>query len=86
MLLTEQQAAEEAQVDRRTIRRLITTGQLKASDLGGGRRHCFRIDPADLRAIRSRDEIQTPSHTGVRRRCYPKVPQSKSVEAFLPSV
>jgi excisionase family DNA binding protein len=47
-LLTESQEAAAAQVDKRTIRRLIENGRLRALDFGSGKRHHYRIDPADL--------------------------------------
>ena len=53
MLLTEAQAAREAQVDRRTIRKLIDAGRLRASNFGTGKRRHYRIDAADLMSIRN---------------------------------
>lgn len=85
MLLTEAQAAREAQVDRRTIRRLIQLGRLRASDFGSGARHHYRIDPVDLRAIAPPPEsapTPMPPPTSRRRR------QSLSpapLVAYLPS-
>ena|SRR5687768_2232188 len=54
MLLTEAQAAAELQIDKRTLRKLILSGRLRAVDVGsGGRRH-FRIAREDLREIDAR--------------------------------
>lgn len=51
MLLTEEQAAKEAGVSRDTISKLIKAGRLRATDYGTGKRHTWRIDPADLTTI-----------------------------------
>jgi excisionase family DNA binding protein len=89
MLLTETQAAREAQVDRRTIRRLINDGRLRALDFGSGKRHYFRINPADLRAVLKRPEecSSTPPNLASRaRHRHLQAATSSSVAAFLPSV
>lgn len=84
-LLTEQQAAVLAQVNKKTIRRLIETGRLRAADFGSGR-HCYRIDPSDLQSIasvlkHSKPMLQKPKRLRRRRAC----PQN-SVVAYLPSI
>ena len=50
-LLTEQQAADAAGVHRKTIRRLIEQGRLKAADYGTARQHNYRIHPDDLARV-----------------------------------
>ena len=89
MLLTETQAAAEAQVDKRTIRRLIQSGRLKAIDVGcGGRRH-YRIDPDDLRRIQSAVKAAaplTPPLPALRHRRRRASSAPSSIAAYLPSV
>lgn len=51
-LLTEEQAAEYAGVSRKTIRRLIESGRLEASDYGTGKRRHYRIHPDALTHIK----------------------------------
>lgn len=87
MLLTELQAAREAQVDRRTIRRLIRDGRLRALDFGSGRRHHYRIDPADLRGLASQPNL-SPATTPPppRQRHHRRAASSQAAAAFLPSV
>jgi excisionase family DNA binding protein len=86
MLITEAQAATEAQVDKRTVRRLIETGRLKAIDFGSKRRH-YRIDPEDLKSISAAPDGQAPEPLppAVRRRGR-LMALPKSVTAALPSV
>lgn len=85
MLLTEAQAAREAQVDRRTIRRLIVDGRLRAADFGSKKRHYFRIDPADLRAI---TPLPTPPPTPPRcsRRRRRQFSSPAPLTSYLPTV
>jgi excisionase family DNA binding protein len=82
-LLTESQAAAAAQVDKRTIRRLIETGRLQALDFGSGKRHHYRIDPAELHAVQP--VVDKPAITPPlprRRRQQPLC----SLSAYLPTV
>ena len=53
MLLTEAQAAREAQVDRRTIRRLIRSGRLRATGFRDGQAAPFPNRPGRPRGIGS---------------------------------
>jgi excisionase family DNA binding protein len=84
-LLTEAEAARIIAADKRTIRKLINTGRLKAVDIGSSRHH-YRIDPADLKTIVSVQSPSThflpPAH--IRRRHRRSVPAS--VSAYLPNV
>jgi len=50
-LLTEEQAAEAAGVDRKTIRRLIESKRLPAADYGSGKKHMYRIHRDDLTRV-----------------------------------
>lgn len=50
-LLTERQAADVAGVHRKTIRRLIEQGRLRAADYGTAGQHNYRIDPAELAKV-----------------------------------
>ena len=85
MLLTEQQAAAELQIDRRTVRKLIRSERLRAIDVGGGKRHCFRIDPDDLRSISGPEERGPVVPQLVRApRCRQPSP-SASVSSYLPN-
>jgi len=81
-LLTESQAAAAAQVDKRTIRRLIKTGRLRAVDFGSGKRHHYRINLTELHAVQpvvEKRPITPPPHR--RRR-----PRSvASLAAYLPT-
>ena len=66
-LLTESQAAAAAQVDKRTIRRLIETGRLRALDFGSGKRHHYRINPAELQAVQPvAEKPSVPEKSGGR--------------------
>ena len=86
MLLTEAQAARETQVDKRTVRRLIATGRLKAVDFGSGKRRHYRIDPADLKAIAASPfEAKSGNIPQARRRRQTTQP-GITVAAYLPSV
>jgi excisionase family DNA binding protein len=80
-LLTESQAAAAAQVDKRTIRRLIQTGRLRALDFGSGKRHHYRIDPAELYSVQPVVE-KTPITPPSPRRLRHQPPCSLS--AYLP--
>jgi len=53
MLLTEKQAAQQLQIDRRTLRKLIDSGRLKAINVGGGTRRHYRVHPDALGEITS---------------------------------
>src|SRR5258708_1599000 len=84
-LLTESQAARLAQVDKRTLRKLIEAGRLRAMDFGTGKRRHFRIDLADLKTIPAASQsTQTPSPRPRRRG--PSLPLPSSVSAYLPTV
>lgn len=52
-LLTEQQAAALAGVSKKTIRRLIEQGRLKACDFGTGTQHNYRVHPDELFRVAS---------------------------------
>ena len=87
MLLTETQAAKEAQVDKRTLRKLILLGRLRALDFGSGKRHRFRIDSMDLYNVTSEPTLtcsaSLPRLSSPRRgRAVPVL----TLQAFLPSV
>jgi hypothetical protein len=84
MLLTESQAAEFAQVDRRTLRHLIVTGRLRAIDFGNGKRRCFRIDPEDIGRVAAATPLVTPPPLHRRRRR--RVSSEAPMVSFLPSV
>ena len=86
-LLNEKQAADVAGVSPKTIRRLIETGRLKASDFGTGRHHNYRIHPDDLALVERGTPIPSeppmlmpPDRSNRRRR------QVSSAAAFLPRV
>ncbi len=82
LLLTVAQAAKRAQVDEKTIRRLIETGRLRASPFGAGsKRKNYRIDPADLAAVKPDAEQTRVDQPRPRRRQAPS-----SAAAFLPQV
>ena len=82
ILLTEAQAAAALQVDKRTLRRLIESGRLKAVDISSGFRRHYRIDPADLRDMAKREE-KTTTIVPRRTRCG-RLSSMGSVHAFLP--
>ena len=86
-LLSEKQAAEMAGVSRKTIRRLIEKGRLKAADYGTGHHRNYRIHPDDLASVETFPSapsephiVMRPDHLTRRRR------QSSSAAAFLPRV
>jgi excisionase family DNA binding protein len=83
-LLTEAQAATAAQVDKRTIRRLIQDGRLRAVDYGSGKRHHYRINPDDLTDIKPPSTL-TPLPRAPRRRPA-RASFSSSISAYLPTV
>lgn len=66
LLLSEAQAAQAAGVSRKTIRRLIEKGRLRAADYGTGGHHNYRINPSDLVIVQAGsagdggDEAPTP--------------------------
>lgn len=64
-LLTEEQAAQVAQVCPRTIRRLIDRGVLPAVNYGLGRRRIYRIHPDSLAKVQP---VQPPPPRERRRR------------------
>ena len=69
-LLTEAQAAEQAGVSAKTIRRLIDQKRLPAADYGTAAQHNYRIDPADLSRVMGstkKEEASKPSHRPSRR-------------------
>lgn len=88
MLLTEEQAAAELQVDRRTVRRLIESGRLHAIDVGGGRRSHYRIHPDALRDITSGNSRPPAAFTPLQRerRRRSREPSTDSVDSCFPSV
>jgi len=87
MLISLSEAAREAKVDRRTIRRLIQSGRLRALDFGNGTRRLYRIDPADLRAITSKSiPTAPPTPISQPRRRRRRSASSPSVSQFLPSI
>jgi len=71
MFLTETEAAQQLKIDRRTLRRLIEAGRLRALNVGSGRRRHYRIAQSDLTEVNSTQPAlqQTSSpHRLVRRR------------------
>jgi len=69
-LLTEAQAADQAGVSTKTIRRLIEQKRLPAADYGTAAQHNYRIDPADLSRVMGsakKEEAAQPSHRTSRR-------------------
>jgi hypothetical protein len=71
-LYTVRELAKVARVRVGEAKRWITSGQLKASDLGDGTRSKLRIHPADFEAFLSRRSA-TPSPPPRRRRKLPTV-------------
>jgi hypothetical protein len=72
-------------VDKKTVRRLIETGRLRAIDFGSGRRHHYRIDPDDLRTVATAFS-NAPTTSPTCRRPRRRVASSNSADAYLPSV
>ena len=90
-LLTEQQAADLAGVHRKTIRRLIEQGRLKAADYGTAGQHNYRIHPcalAELKPARGQDGLPEPitPHVRAGRRAYRSRAPGGKAAAFLPRV
>jgi excisionase family DNA binding protein len=81
-LLTESQAADAAQVDKRTIRRLIETGRLRALDFGSGKRHHYRIDPVELHEVQPVVEKSATTLPSPRRRRHQPV---YSLASYMPT-
>lgn len=84
--LTEYEAAKETRVDRRTIRRLIQSGRLRATDFGSRRRHVYRIQRADLQTIQAAPDAQYSSQATQPRRRRRRFPSTGLVAQFLPSI
>ncbi len=63
-LLSEDEAAEAAGVDRKTIRRLIEAGRLAAADYGTGKKKLYRINRDDLPTVQQEvpDTIKVKPH------------------------
>lgn len=86
MWLVESEAARELRIDRRTLRKLIQSGRLRAVDVGSGSRHIYRINPDDLREITAPfppAETSMPHPRPVHRR---RSAAPASLASFLPSV
>ena len=85
MFLTEAEAATEIRADKKTVRKLILSGRLRAIDVGSrGRRH-FRIDPSDLKEIAPAEHQKAPLPPPISRRRRRPTVQANSVAAYLPS-
>jgi len=63
MFLTEAEAAHTLRIDRRTLRRLIESGRLRALNVGTGRRRHYRIAEADLSEVSSAQPPPQAAHT-----------------------
>ena len=85
MLLTEKQAAAELQIDRRTLRRLIESGRLRAIDVGGGLRRHYRIAPAELVAIANAEATNVTPYPEVRVQSR-RSSSRASIASYLPTV
>jgi hypothetical protein len=82
LLLTVEQAAAEAQVSVKTIRRRIAEGRLKAENYGSAKRADWRIAPESLSSIQPPVAEPTPPRLrGGRRR---RQSSSASARQFLP--
>jgi Helix-turn-helix domain len=75
-LLTERDAAREAGVSTKTIRRLIQRGRLEAIDYGNGSRHTYRIKLGALAALKQQPgKVEAPAHRRrIRRRAASVLP------------
>jgi hypothetical protein len=79
-LLGEAEAGAKAGCSARTIRRLIATGRLEATDYGTGKHHNYRIAPAALARLND-------PQPKTRRRCRatrPSASSRKSAASLLP--
>src|ERR1700690_3890400 len=86
VFLTEDEAAMALRVDKRTVRRLIVSQRLRAVDLGsGGKRHHYRIDASELKAVADPVEsVVTPTPIGRAQRRRHSA-SAGSVSAYLPN-
>lgn len=83
MLLTIPEAASLAKVSARTIRRLILSGRLVASDFGNGtERHDWRIAPDALLRVAA-PEFKNPALTQLVQR---RRPTASPVDSIYPDV
>jgi excisionase family DNA binding protein len=88
MLLTERQAADELQIDRRTLRKLIESGRLQAINVGGAHRKHYRVHPDALKAIVPDSPSDTIKVTQRRTHRHSRLRQasSTSAQSYLPTV
>lgn len=82
MYYTEEQAASQLGVNKKTVRALIVAGRLRAIDVGS-RRHCYRVHPDDLKNISpAGPAVTTPPPA---RRRFRRQGATEGVQSFLPS-
>jgi excisionase family DNA binding protein len=88
MLLTEKQAADELQIDRRTLRKLIESGRLQAVNVGGAHRKHYRVHPDALKEIIPDNSPSAVKVTQWRthRRSRLRQSSSSSARSYLPTV
>lgn len=85
MLMTEKQAAEKLQIDRRTLRKLIESDRLQAINVGGSGRKHYRIHPDALKEIVPDNPIKVTQRR-MRRRSRLRQSSSSSARSYLPNV
>ena len=82
MFLTEAEAAHTLRIDRRTLRRLIESGRLRALNVGTGRRRHYRIAEADLSEVSS---AQPPSPQAARTHRFVRHRAAANAASLLPA-
>lgn len=85
-LLTEREAAALMRVDRRTLRRLVEAGRLRAINVGSGKRRHYRFTQQAIFDIALQSTAsQTAAASSVRRIPRFRARRSDQTDACLPS-
>jgi excisionase family DNA binding protein len=84
MYLNETKVSAILGINKKTVRRLIESGRLRAVDVGSSR-HCYRIDPEDLKNISPAKPLASSMPPPARRR-FRRQGVNEIVQSFLPSV
>jgi excisionase family DNA binding protein len=81
--LTESQVAEEVQVSKKTVRRLIKAGKLSAANFGTKDRPLYRINPDDLADV---GQVANPADHATPCRRHHRQQLPTSARSYMPRV